>query len=62
MIILSCLVAAGQESKQREQDDAIKLETTLVQIPMVVRDKGGRYVLDLKRQDFEIYEDGIRNQ
>lgn len=60
MIILSCLTTAGQESKQKEQDEAIKLETTLVQIPTVVRDKGGRYVLDLTRQDFEIYEDGIR--
>jgi len=51
---------AGQDSRQREQEDAIKLETTLIQIPVVVRDKGGRYVLDLARQDFVIYEDGVR--
>ena len=58
MISLAVAPVAGQDSKQLEQDDAIKLETTLVQIPAVVRDKGGRYVLDLTRYDFEIYEDG----
>jgi Ca-activated chloride channel family protein len=60
LVTLAVSPVASQSSKQVEQDEAIKLETTLVQIPAVVRDKGGRYVLDLTRQDFEIYEDGLR--
>jgi Ca-activated chloride channel family protein len=58
--LLAVSPVASQDSKHAEQEEAIKLETTLVQIPAVVRDKGGRYVLDLVREDFEIYEDGLR--
>ena len=57
---LSVSSVVSQDLKRGEQDEAIKLEATLVQIPTVVRDKGGRYVLDLTKQDFIIYEDGLR--
>lgn len=60
IVMLAVSPVASQGSKHGEQEEAIKLETTLVQIPAVVRDKGGRYVLDLTRQEFEIYEDGLR--
>src|SRR5260370_384194 len=42
------------------QDQPIKLKTTLVQVPVVVSDGGGRYVTDLQKDDFELFEDGVR--
>jgi Ca-activated chloride channel family protein len=57
---LSIASSFGQEAMQKDKDDAIKLETTLIQIPVVVRDKGGRYILDLNKQDFTVFEDGMR--
>ncbi|MFP5260306.1 MAG: VWA domain-containing protein [Blastocatellia bacterium] len=40
----------------------IKLGTTLVQVPVVVSDFGGRYITDLGERDFAVYEDGIKQQ
>lgn len=57
---LCVAIVQGQDFKQKQQDDEIKLETTLVQIPVVVSDKGGRYILDLSKREFSIYEDGVR--
>ncbi len=60
LIWLCCISVQAQSLNQKQQDDEIKLETTLIQIPVVVRDKGGRYILDLSKREFSIYEDGIR--
>jgi Ca-activated chloride channel family protein len=49
----------GQGGLQKE-DDSIKLRTTLVQVPVVVSDYGGRYITDLKEKDFSVYEDGVK--
>jgi Ca-activated chloride channel family protein len=38
----------------------MRLETTLVEVPVLVRDRGGRYITDLHQRDFEIYEDGVK--
>ncbi|HJQ69342.1 MAG TPA: VWA domain-containing protein [Blastocatellia bacterium] len=60
LVGISISIVSGQDKNRSEQDEEIRLETTLVQIPTVVRDKGGRYVLDLRKEDFIIYEDGLR--
>ena len=37
-------------------------ETNLVLVPLVVRDRRGRFVTGLTRDDFAIYEDGVRQE
>jgi Ca-activated chloride channel family protein len=63
VILYLCLsaVAFGQGVPEK-QDDLIKLGTTLVQVPVVVSDFGGRYIADLGEKDFTVYEDGIKQQ
>ncbi|HEY0050523.1 MAG TPA: VWA domain-containing protein [Pyrinomonadaceae bacterium] len=39
-------------------DDVVKISTTLIQIDVSVTDKSGKIVSDLKPEDFEIYENG----
>ena len=54
---------AQQERSQKpvtRDDEPIRLNTTLVQVPVVVSAPGGRYVSDMMRDEFAIYEDGIR--
>ena len=51
----------GQEIRQKD-DETIKLGTTLVQVPVVVSDFGGRYITDLKENNFSVYEDGVKQQ
>lgn len=43
-----------------QQDDQIKLGATEVMLDVVVRDKKGHVVKDLKQSDFEVYEDNVK--
>jgi VWFA-related protein len=39
-------------------DDVVRITTNLVQIDTVVTDRRGKQIVDLRPEDFEIYEDG----
>jgi VWFA-related protein len=42
------------------EDDVVKLESTLVNLPILVSDRSGRYVPQLSAKDFQLYEDGVQ--
>jgi Mg-chelatase subunit ChlD len=48
--------------KEDRQDQAIKLEATLVTVPVIASDRDGRYVPDMRREDFSILEDGVKQE
>src|SRR5215468_6033030 len=58
--------AHSQEQKgkeQKKQDETLlRIETELVQIDVVVTDKQGKLVRDLKRVDFELFDDGKKQE
>ncbi len=67
--LLLCIVnvtiatAAGlspQDKQKRSDDDSVRLNATLVQVPAVVTDRAGKFVTDLSKDDFSISEDGKR--
>lgn len=71
LIALACLAALWLQSlptsaQQKTPDDAadevVRITTNLVQIDAVVTDKKGRHVPDLKQEEFEIYENGRRQE
>jgi Ca-activated chloride channel family protein len=39
--------------------DVVRVDTTLVTVPVAVMDRGGKFITDLRREDFHVYEDGI---
>src|SRR3979411_939294 len=41
------------------EGDIVRVDTTLVGVPVTVLDREGRFVPGLKREDFQIYEDGV---
>ncbi len=43
-------------------DEPIRLDATLVNIPMLVSDRAGRYIPQLSKEDFILYEDGARQE
>ena len=45
-----------------EAGDVIKVETTLVTLPVSVMDRDGRYVPNLRKEDFRLWEDGTEQQ
>lgn len=44
------------------QDETIRIDTTLVTIPTAVMDRDGHYILNLSKEDFEIFEDGVSQE
>ena len=52
----------AQQKENKEEQEVIKLKSTLVQVPVVVSDKGGRYITDLTVKDFRLYEDGVEQE
>jgi VWFA-related protein len=57
-------IAAQEPSKQdpkqdpAKQGDIVRIDTNLVQLDVVVTDKNGKQVMDLKPEDFEVSEEG----
>jgi VWFA-related protein len=56
--VLLIVIPTGVLAQQR--DDVITTETTLVQLNVGVVDKQGKAVTSLSRNDFTIFEDGVR--
>ncbi len=50
--------AAAQESQDVEEGDVISFRTAEVLLPVTVRDRDGKLVSTLTRNDFRIFEDG----
>jgi Ca-activated chloride channel family protein len=44
------------------EGDIVRVETTLVSIPVSVMDRDGKFIPNLRKEDFRIWEDGIEQQ
>lgn len=45
-----------------DENGTMKMDTTLVTIPVSVTDRDGRFVPDLAKRDFHIFEDGVEQE
>ena len=57
-VSLVVAVAQGNKEAQKKQDETVRLETRLVTLDVIVKDKKGKRVTDLKAEDFSVFEDG----
>ena len=53
-------VPAGPE--EVDAGDVIRVNTTLVTIPVSVMDRDGRYIPNLQKEEFRIWEDGVEQE
>lgn len=62
LILLLGLSTFGAEVRAQEvrRDEAIRINTTLVSVPVVASDRQGRYLAGLKAEDFTLYQDGVK--
>ncbi len=44
------------------ESDIVRIDITLVTVPVSVMDRRGRYIPNLHKEDFRIYEDGVEQQ
>lgn len=49
-------------NQTNEQDEVVRVDTNLVTIPASAMDRQGRYVTDLRKEDFQIFEDGVEQE
>lgn len=60
-LVLSTAVFSQQPTpspKSAKDEDVVKISTNLIQIDVTVTDKSGKVVRDLRPEDFEVYENG----
>ncbi len=50
----------GTPPRQQDDEDVVTVGSTEVVLDAVVKDKRGRPVKNLRAEDFEVYEDGVR--
>jgi Mg-chelatase subunit ChlD len=44
------------------EGDVVKVDTTLISIPVSVMDRDGKYIPDLTKDDFHVWEDGVEQR
>lgn len=55
-------VDASSAQPEVVEGDVVRVDTSLVTIPVSVRDRSGRYAPDLRREDFRVFEDGVEQR
>ena len=58
-VLSACAFASAQEVAP---DDVIRVKTTLVNSPVLVIGRDGKFVPTLRREDFEVYENGVKQE
>lgn len=58
LILLALAVQAQNPPKPPADDDVVRIKSNLVSIDVIVKDKKGKYISDLKAEDFTISENG----
>ena len=59
LFFLFCFLFGFQKQKELTQPEKHEVEVRLVLVDVIVK-KGGEFVTDLKKEDFELYEDGMK--
>ncbi|MBD0373410.1 MAG: VWA domain-containing protein [Pyrinomonadaceae bacterium] len=52
----------AQDGQEIGEGEVLRINTTLVTVPVSVTDRNGRYIADLEKEDFRLYEDGVEQQ
>src|SRR2546423_11497516 len=50
---------SNSSNRQTDRTSSTRVSPTLVTIPAIVMDRNGRYIANLHKEDFHIYEDGV---
>ena len=62
LLLLLCFCAAALRSQTTDQDDVIRVDTDVTNLPFTAMDKQRRYITTLKAEDVRVLEDGVPQQ
>ena len=49
-------------SNEIDEGSVVRVNTSLITVAAVVMDRNGRYIANLRKEDFRIYEDGVEQE
>lgn len=58
LMIFGWISAVGFAQTKQDDDEVLRIDTQVVDVPIIVTDKTGKPLLNLKKSNFAIYEDG----
>jgi len=58
LVLTSFCLVVSSRAQTRPEEQEIRVDTDLIEVPFVVADKTGKPILDLKKSNFAVYEDG----
>jgi Ca-activated chloride channel homolog len=53
---------AGEPEPEIEENDIVRVSTNLITVPAEVMDRNGRYIGNLSKNDFRIFENGVEQE
>ena len=56
------LKSAQRDEPDVEENDVVRVSTSLITIPAEVMDRSGRYIGHLNKDDFQVYENGVEQE
>lgn len=59
VIILAVVAPIAASGQTPAEDSTVRIDTTLISVPVIVSDRQGRYVSGLGKDDFRLSEDGV---
>jgi Ca-activated chloride channel family protein len=62
LYISGLIINLSAQTDSKNDDEVIRVDTQLVDVPLVVTDKSGKPILGLKQNNFTIYEDGKKQE
>src|ERR1051325_6596612 len=62
VLVLLLLVCAGAVRAQTDQDDVVRVETDVTNLPFTAIDKNHKFVTTLRAEDVRVLEDGVPQQ
>jgi Ca-activated chloride channel homolog len=62
LTITLSITSVDVSARPLQDQQPLRLNATLVQVPAVVTDQNGKFVTDLSQNDFSIFEDGARQE
>ncbi len=62
ILLGSALILSASWTAGGPQRPSFRAQVDVVDVSCIVRDRRGRYVEDLSRNDFQVYEDGVRQE
>lgn len=60
--VFICIFSIAFIAQTPETDDVVRITTKLVRVDAIVTDKDGKHVTDLSLKDFELYQDGKKQE